>query len=120
MKLLLDENLSPRLIPALVDLYPDSDHIENRGLLSGTDDDIWQYALRNGFVIATKDSDFSERSVLEGCPPKIVWLRLGNCPVRRARAALRDHVAQIRAFGTSQTDCCLVISVAPSKPPGQG
>ena len=70
MKLLLDENLSPRLIGALSDLYPGSSHVEDCGLPSAPDDQVWRFAAENGFLIVTQDSDFSERSVLDGWPPK--------------------------------------------------
>ena len=38
-----------------------------------------QYAKDNGYAIVSKDSDFQERSVLRGPPPKIIWLRATNC-----------------------------------------
>ena len=37
MKLLLDENLSPRLVALLADEYPESAHLRDRGL-RGADD----------------------------------------------------------------------------------
>jgi predicted nuclease of predicted toxin-antitoxin system len=115
VKLLLDENLSPRLVAAVDDLYPGSRHIEDCGLISAPDDDIWNYARTNGFAIVTKDSDYSERSVLEGFPPKVIWLRIGNCTTKRALAALRNHAEQIDRFGGSGTESCLVLSIPPFK-----
>ena len=70
MKLLLDENLSPRLIACIDDLYPGSSHVKACGLGSASDDEVWRYAIDNGFAIVSEDSDFSERSVLRGAPPK--------------------------------------------------
>jgi predicted nuclease of predicted toxin-antitoxin system len=115
VKLLLDENLSPRLIAAITDLYPGSKHVEDCELLSVPDDEVWRFALQNEFAIVTKDTDFSEFSVLRGCPPKVIWLRMGNCTSRSAVAALRDRAEQIRAFLGSKHDCCLVLSVPPSR-----
>ena len=66
MKLLFDENLSPRLPRALADLYPDSAHVHECGLGSADDARIWDYAKQNGFTIVSKDSDFQDRSVLHG------------------------------------------------------
>lgn len=43
------------------------------------DDAVWDYAKVQGFAIVSKDSDFAERSFLYGSPPKVVWIRLGNC-----------------------------------------
>ncbi|KAA6464683.1 hypothetical protein DYQ86_01595 [Acidobacteria bacterium AB60] len=116
MKLLFDENLSPRLIEALNDLYPGSAHVEDCGLISAPDEQVWSFAVQNGFTIVTKDSDFSERSVLEGWPPKVIWLRIGNCTTSRVQATLRDHVDQVRAFIASEKDCCLIVSFPPVKP----
>ena len=62
MKLLLDQNLAPRLVAALAALYPDSKHVRNVGLASANDDDVWRYAAAGGFTIVSKDADFHERS----------------------------------------------------------
>ena len=82
MKLLFDQNLSPRLPRLLADLYPESMHVREVGLREGTDAAIWEHAKKNRFVIVSKDSDFQQRSLLFGHPPKFVWRRVGNCPVR--------------------------------------
>jgi predicted nuclease of predicted toxin-antitoxin system len=115
VKLLLDENLSPRLTAAISDVYPGSKHVEDCGLLSASDDEVWRFALQNEFTVVTKDSDFSELSVLRGCPPKIIWLRIGNCTSNSAGLVLRNSADHIKAFQTSKQDCCLVLSVPPAK-----
>ena len=79
MKLLLDQNLSPRLVHRLADLYPDAAHVSLVGLDRASDGEVWDYAQANDCIIVTKDADFSDMSVLRGHPPKIIWLRLGNC-----------------------------------------
>lgn len=58
MKLLLDENLSDRIVPRIIDLYPDSEHVKTLALTNTDDVIIWEYAKANGFVIVSKDSDF--------------------------------------------------------------
>jgi len=58
MKLLFDQNLSPRLPRALSDLYPDSAHVREAGLRDSSDEAIWNYAKQNDFTIVSKDSDF--------------------------------------------------------------
>ena len=70
MKLLLDENISPRLAEVLADIYPGSAHVHDCGLGSADDLAVWQYAKDNAFTIVSKDSDFQERSVVVGCPAK--------------------------------------------------
>ncbi len=111
MKLLLDENLSPQLIAAISDLYPDSRHVRECGLDSTPDDIVWQYAKENSFAIVSKDSDFSERSVLHGSPPKVIWLRIGNCTTIRAGFLLRDAYPRIQAFLSTKSESCLVLTL---------
>ena len=62
MKLLLDENLSRRLIPFLLHDYPGSGHVVLTGLESASDRQIWEHARAHGFVIVTRDADFGEMS----------------------------------------------------------
>jgi predicted nuclease of predicted toxin-antitoxin system len=112
LKLLLDENLSPRLIASLSELYPESRHVEGCGLISASDDEVWSYAAKNGFSIVSKDSDFSERSALHGSPPKVIWLRLGNCTTDQVESVLRDAFASIQAFLSGKEESCLVLSAA--------
>ena len=119
MKLLLDENLSPRLIAAIVDLYPGSKHVEDFGLMSATDDEVWQFAARNDFAIASKDSDFSERSVLEGIPPKVIWLRVGNCTTEHIASVLKAQSDSIQRFLAGGEESCLVVNF-PAKMPVKG
>ncbi len=74
MRLLLDQNLSPRLLNGLTDLYPGSTHIREVGLQAADDNAVWQYAAQHGFAIVSKDADFRERSFLLGHPPKVIWI----------------------------------------------
>jgi predicted nuclease of predicted toxin-antitoxin system len=116
LKLLLDENLSPRLIASISDLYPGSAHVEECGLVNTPDDKVWDYAGENGFAIVTKDSDFSELSVLRGSPPKVIWLRIGNCTTVRAGFLLRDAFSRIQDFLNAEDENCLVISLQFERP----
>ena len=87
MKLLFDQNLSPRLVTMLVDLFPGSEHVQSVGLGEAADASVWEFARNNAFVIVTKDVDFSDRSALAGHPPKIIWIRLGNCSTAEIASA---------------------------------
>lgn len=78
MKLLLDENLSRRMVPLLEKQYPGTTQVALVGLERVADRDIWAYAREHGYVIVTQDSDFHELSVLLGIPPKVIWLQMGN------------------------------------------
>jgi predicted nuclease of predicted toxin-antitoxin system len=78
MKLMLDENLSRRIVPFLQSEYPGSTQVALVGLERASDREIRDYAKKNEFVIVTRDADFYEMSVLFGQPPKIIWLKTGN------------------------------------------
>jgi predicted nuclease of predicted toxin-antitoxin system len=98
MKLLFDQNLSYRLVPALESLYPGSVHIRDVGLAMADDEMVWNYAMQHGLIIVSKDTDFYHRSILFGHPPKVVWVRLGNCATAHIEALLRTRQADLLAF----------------------
>jgi predicted nuclease of predicted toxin-antitoxin system len=98
MKLLFDQNLSPKLPARLSDLYPGSDHVANHGLDQATDQQVWDFALANGFTIVTKDADFPNLAVLRGHPPKVIWLQLGNCTTQEVEDAVRGNDAAAKSF----------------------
>jgi predicted nuclease of predicted toxin-antitoxin system len=116
LKLLLDENLSPRLTALIADLYPGSSHVGDCGLHSASDGDVWHFAAENDFAIVSKDSDFSELCALRGSPPKVIWLRIGNCTTQHACHALRDSFTSIHAFLRTSEESCLVLTVAAKMP----
>ena len=109
MRLLLDENLSVRLLLSLADVYPDITHVHEVGLGAAQDDEVWAYAREHGFAIVSKDSDFAERSVLEADPPKVIWIRLGNCSTKDLEQLLRSAVEIVRAFIEEDPETCLLL-----------
>jgi predicted nuclease of predicted toxin-antitoxin system len=98
MRLLFDHNLSPRLVDRLADVYPGSSHVFRFGLDRAADLDVWQYAREHNLVVVTKDSDFNDLSILQGSPPKVIWLRLGNCTTGDVERAMRHGYEAISAF----------------------
>ena len=78
MKLLLDENLSRRLIPFLQHDYPGSNQVVLLGMQSATDQEVWQKAKDDDYVIVTRDADFQELSLVWGQPPKVIRLKTLN------------------------------------------
>jgi predicted nuclease of predicted toxin-antitoxin system len=110
VKLLLDENLSDRMIHRIVDLYPDSEHVKTLGLINTDDKLIWEYAKTNGFVIVSKDADFHQRSLLYGHPPKFIYLRIGNCSTSKIIQILRDNLDTIIQFESSEAESLLVLT----------
>lgn len=109
MKLLFDQNLSPQLTQKLADIFPDSIHIRSLGMTEATDTEIWNYAKANDYVIVSKDSDFQQRSLLYGHPPKFVWLRVGNSSVKTIEELLRKHSISIHTFSLDETKSHLLL-----------
>jgi predicted nuclease of predicted toxin-antitoxin system len=98
MRLLFDEQLSEALPALLDDVFPGSLHV--RGLLGVgvSDERVWTLAIEHDCLLVSKDEDFHRMSVLRGAPPKVVWLRLGNCTTDAAAALLRRHESALRLF----------------------
>lgn len=98
MKLLFDENLSHRLVKLLADLFPYSVHVRDIGLKAADDIEVWNYAKANDFMIVSKDSDMHDRSFLFGYPPKVIWVRLGNCSTSDVERLLRREFETVEIF----------------------
>lgn len=109
MKLLFDENLSPRLVQQLGDVFPSSAHVHAVGLGSAGDEAVWQYAREQGFTLVSKDADFYELSLLRGPPPKVVWIRRGNCATAQIEALLRAQADSIKALTGDPDATCLTL-----------
>ena len=107
MKLLLHENLSRRLVVPLSAPCPGTTHVVFAGLERASDEQVWAYARDQGFVIVTKDDDFSALAALRGRPPQVIKLTLGNVDNATALAALIDHKETVLAR-LSETDVTLV------------
>lgn len=103
MKLLFDQNLSPRLVSLLADIFPDSNHVFPLGLGATADAKIWEFAKNNDYILVTKDADFGDLSVLRGFPPKVIWVRRGNCKTANIEQILRDNFTVISQFETDKT-----------------
>lgn len=78
MKILLDQNVSFRVVNLLVPVFFRVDHVKTLNLTDASDSEIWNYALKNSYTIVTFDSDFVDLATLKGTPPKVIWLRFGN------------------------------------------
>jgi predicted nuclease of predicted toxin-antitoxin system len=109
LKLLFDENLAPRLAVTLADLFPGSTHVRDIGLAKAQDREIWIHARDAGFAIVSKDNDFQQMSFLYGAPPKVIWIRRGNCSVGELADILRTNAAQIQEFEEDEESSYLVL-----------
>ena len=110
MKLLFDQNLSHRLVGLLVAEFPGSQHIRDAGLARAPDLVVWAHAASQGLVIVSKDTDFQQRALLLGPPPKVVWLRLGNCSTAAVATLLRSRQADLLAFEADPSASFLALS----------
>ena len=110
MKLLFDENLSPQLVHRLADIFPDSLHVRHVSLQSSDDPLVWDYAEKNDFMIVSKDSDMHDRSLLYGYPPKVIWVRLGNCSTAQVENLIRREFVLIQKFYEDDEASFLAIS----------
>jgi predicted nuclease of predicted toxin-antitoxin system len=102
VRLLFDHNLSPRLVTVLADIFPESDHVFRLGLDQAQDRSVWEFAVLEGFMIVTKDADFSDLSMMLGFPPKVIWIRRGNCRTVDIEIMLRHHHADILALNGNE------------------
>ena len=109
MKLLFDENLSPRLPSLLASSFPGSDHVDNVELHGAPDHTIWDFARANDFTIVSKDNDFRQRSFLSGHPPKVVWLSVGNASTSRIKLLLEERRAELEDFQSNSEESLFVL-----------
>ncbi len=102
MRLLFDHNLSPRLVSRLADLFPNSEHIFNIGMAQSPDLYVWNYARAQGFTIVSRDSDYNELLILRDFPPKVIWIRRGNCSTAEIEAMLRKNIDSINQLSNDE------------------
>ena len=95
MKLLIDQNLSYRLVKHLQPQFPGTEQVRRLGLTNNRDTNIWEYARQNDFVILTQDEDFLDLSSLRGAPPKVLLLRTGNLPSAEVVTLLQGQLLLI-------------------------
>lgn len=95
MKLLFDHNISHKLVAKLEDLFPGSTQTRLLNFGRTNDPQIWRFARTYDFVIVSKDRDLAELAVLRGAPPKVIWLRMGNCRTPAIEQALRARYTAI-------------------------
>jgi predicted nuclease of predicted toxin-antitoxin system len=100
VRLLFDQNLSYKLVSRVADIFPDSTQARLLGFARFGDSELWYYARTHGYIVVTKDEDIPELGILRGAPPKIVWLRTGNCSTAHVEQVLRGNAEAIIALTT--------------------
>jgi predicted nuclease of predicted toxin-antitoxin system len=109
VKLLFDENLSPKLVRVLADAFPDSAHVDPLGLRGATDVALWNLARDGGFAIVSKDNDFRQRVFLDGTPPKVIWLSVGNAGTDVIAGLLLENQERLTRFLADEEEGLLVL-----------
>lgn len=98
MKLLFDQNISYRIINKIIEKFPQAKHVSNFKLNDREDINIWEFARNENYVIVTFDSDYYDISLINGCPPKIIWLRTGNLSTNDLAALILVNSEMIISF----------------------
>ena len=114
MKLLFDENVSHKLVGRLASEYPGSMHIRDIGLRGAEDDRVWSQARADGYVIVSKDTDFRERSYVEGFPPKVIWLDVDNAGTTAITELLQRERERVERFEAQEESSLLILSIGAS------
>jgi predicted nuclease of predicted toxin-antitoxin system len=102
MRLLFAEQLSDALPAVLADVFPGSLHVRTLAGIGVPDERVWQLAIEHACLLVSKDEDFHRLSVLRGAPPKVVWLRLGNCRTEAAAELLTRQAAALQLFAEQE------------------
>ncbi|KAA5549228.1 DUF5615 family PIN-like protein [Adhaeribacter rhizoryzae] len=102
MNLLFDQNISPKLVKQLEDIFPEAKQVRQLGLENASDAAIFEYAKKHDYAIVTFDSDFVDLNIIKGFPPKIIWLRTGNLTTNSISELLRNNISVIQDFLNSE------------------
>lgn len=107
MAILLDQNISYRLLGRIAHEFPDAAHVRLLGLTDYHDFQIYMHARREGFeAVLTLDEDFSLLQLEHGTPPKVIWLRTGNCSTSELANIVNINASLIHAFlDDAEHDC---------------
>lgn len=109
MKLLFDQKPSPKLTSLFTESFEEVRHTQEIGFDKGDDADILEFAKTNQFTVVTKDGDFNELISLFGFPPKIIWIRRGNCTTEDIVEIIEANLDKIHSFGDDSTNGILTL-----------
>jgi predicted nuclease of predicted toxin-antitoxin system len=102
LKLLFDQNISPKIVKQLEDIFPEAKQVRHLGLENASDIQIFEFAKKNGYAVVTFDSDFVDLNIIKGFPPKIVWLKTGNLTTKAISELIRKKQMVIQTFLKSE------------------
>lgn len=96
--ILIDNNLSYKLKSLFLKRDIEISHVYGEGLHRSSDMEVWRFAKSKGLTILTKDSDFHSIQSIHGFPPKIIYLKCGNCSTEKIRSILENSWLRINDF----------------------
>lgn len=99
MKLLLDQNLSYRLVEDLKSLFPGITHVKFVGLENAEDPEISRFAVESDYCV--------DLQLLSGAPTKLTWLRFGSTIFEELALFMKDNEKRIKAFLEDDRIACL-------------
>lgn len=108
-KLLFDNNISHRVLSRIAEQFADSTHVMLEELDEASDLEVWEFAKINHYTIVTKDSDFNDLVIFKGIPPKVIWLKIGNCKVIEIEKILKEYEQTIKVFLEEEESAILEI-----------
>ncbi|UTW66119.1 DUF5615 family PIN-like protein [bacterium SCSIO 12643] len=111
MKLLIDQNISKRIIDSISDIFPGSLHITGTQLSNYSDLEVWNYALKNDFILISTDPEVFDRCVLSEDSPKTVFVFSEIMTTNKMEWALRINQEDIERFYNEDPASCLRIQV---------
>jgi predicted nuclease of predicted toxin-antitoxin system len=112
ISLLVDANISWRIIDRLVPFFERILHVNQTELAQPASDiEIWDYARKNDLTILTLDEDFEQLSIFKGFPPKVILLRGRNRSTAELVAILSSYLIEIDSFVENQNTGLLELSV---------
>jgi predicted nuclease of predicted toxin-antitoxin system len=109
MKLLFDQNIAQRLIPNVLDLFPNSAHVNNLDLSTTSDEALWNYAQSNDFVLVTTDAGFFNYSILSNKTLKVIHVKGEAITTNKLEWVLRVNAESIEQFVSQDPSICLTI-----------
>lgn len=110
MKILVDQNISFRIIRRIAGHFPEAAHVKSLDLIDADDPEIFRFARQQGFdAVLTQDDDFLKILLQQGPPPKIIWLRTGNCSTEHLASVVLSNSAVIQNFLAQDGVDCLEI-----------
>ncbi|MBC7388339.1 MAG: DUF5615 family PIN-like protein [Opitutaceae bacterium] len=107
---MLDQNLSHRLASKIHVVFPEAVHVNALDLVNADDFQIFMFARQNDFkAIYTQYEDFYQHLLVHGQPPKIIWVRTGNCATDTLATVILSNAEIILGFLKDTINDCLEI-----------